>query len=279
MTTPTTDASRFSLRALVFAIPILLVVFLFVWFDKGDLADRLIPHAGVVERGQFGDSFGVLNSLFSGLGFAAVAITILIQQRQISNQQKERQSDEEYRRSLFNLEKADEAYQTAIDTLEQGGNNRRAWVHSARLISHAMALADGVTVENHKRVLDYMSLRYRAVFHDFLHEKPASFFYGVDPSMQIDEAAKASTVGGMVNGRHSLNSVRMIDERSIYAVWKAAQWPEDYAEPSDAKFSDVEIEKLYVSYPAVKEFLDHRKKKISIFGQLLPIVSDASPAA
>lgn len=41
------------------------------------------------ERGQFGDSFGVLNSLFTGLGFGGLVVTLLIQQRQLRHQETE----------------------------------------------------------------------------------------------------------------------------------------------------------------------------------------------
>ena len=37
---------------------------------------------GVAQRGQFGDMFGVVNALFTGLAFAFVAITLFEQQRQ-----------------------------------------------------------------------------------------------------------------------------------------------------------------------------------------------------
>lgn len=41
------------------------------------------------QRGQFGDSFGVLNSLFTGLGFGGLVVTLILQQRQISQQENE----------------------------------------------------------------------------------------------------------------------------------------------------------------------------------------------
>lgn len=43
----------------------------------------------IAERGQFGDSFGVLNSLFTGLGFGGLVVTLLIQQRQLRHQESE----------------------------------------------------------------------------------------------------------------------------------------------------------------------------------------------
>jgi hypothetical protein len=40
-------------------------------------------------RGTFGDSFGAINSLFSGLAFAGVIFTILLQRRELSLQREE----------------------------------------------------------------------------------------------------------------------------------------------------------------------------------------------
>ncbi len=40
-------------------------------------------------RGQFGDLFGAVNSLFSGLGFAGLLYTIVLQQKQLSMQREE----------------------------------------------------------------------------------------------------------------------------------------------------------------------------------------------
>ncbi|EOI5775868.1 hypothetical protein ACMS0O_000971 [Cronobacter malonaticus] len=44
---------------------------------------------GFAEYGTLGDSFGVLNSLFSGLGFAGLVYTLFIQQKQIKSQEKQ----------------------------------------------------------------------------------------------------------------------------------------------------------------------------------------------
>lgn len=52
-------------------------------------------------RGQLGDLFGITNSLFSGMAFAGVIFTMLLQQDQITNQQEEAtQERDEARRSL-----------------------------------------------------------------------------------------------------------------------------------------------------------------------------------
>ncbi|MDF3822244.1 hypothetical protein P3G55_20240 [Leptospira sp. 96542] len=43
----------------------------------------------IAERGQFGDSFGVLNSLFTGLGFGGLIATLLVQQKQLRQQEQQ----------------------------------------------------------------------------------------------------------------------------------------------------------------------------------------------
>lgn len=43
----------------------------------------------IAERGQFGDSFGVVNALFSGLAFAGVICAIIFQQKELALQRTE----------------------------------------------------------------------------------------------------------------------------------------------------------------------------------------------
>src|SRR5689334_15440351 len=42
-----------------------------------------------VEQGQFGDMFGAVNALFSGLAFAGIIYTILLQREELGAQRKE----------------------------------------------------------------------------------------------------------------------------------------------------------------------------------------------
>jgi hypothetical protein len=48
-----------------------------------------VIHTGMSERGQFGDIYGSVNSLFSGLAFAGLFYTIYLQTKQIRLQQSE----------------------------------------------------------------------------------------------------------------------------------------------------------------------------------------------
>ena len=55
-----------------------------VWFSTPDFDVKSIEKLGV-----FGDSFGVLTSLFSGLAFAGMIVTILLQHNELKLQREE----------------------------------------------------------------------------------------------------------------------------------------------------------------------------------------------
>jgi len=86
-----TDKER---RAKVFgwilsAILTLLLVFVIVsiwWYSSEVISNKFEDHQ---QRGTFGDQFGAINSLFSGLAFAGIIITILLQSRELSLQRNE----------------------------------------------------------------------------------------------------------------------------------------------------------------------------------------------
>jgi hypothetical protein len=54
------------------------------------------------EVGAFGDSFGAFNALFSGLGFVLVVVALLIQQRELRDQQRQIQT-QQFEHSFFEL--------------------------------------------------------------------------------------------------------------------------------------------------------------------------------
>ena len=66
----------------------------------------------MVTSGQFGDTFGGLNALFSGLAFAAVVVTLLTQREELKLQRKElRLQREEMKR----FAEAQEGSKTALE--------------------------------------------------------------------------------------------------------------------------------------------------------------------
>ncbi len=61
-----------------------------------------ISEYSIEKAGQFGDSFGVLNSLFSGLAFIALVITIYLQQQDMRDSKKVSQK-QNFENMFFNL--------------------------------------------------------------------------------------------------------------------------------------------------------------------------------
>lgn len=61
-----------------------------------------ISELSIEKAGQLGDSFGVVNSIFSGLAFIALVITIYLQQKEISETKKELEKNS-FENKFFNL--------------------------------------------------------------------------------------------------------------------------------------------------------------------------------
>lgn len=112
---------------LMLVSPFLLVFGLFFGFFFGIFPG--VPSDTAV-RGQFGDGFGVLNSLFTGLGFAGLLVTIQLQQRQMKKQasdfsvQVERAEVSEYEENLFRLLKMYSDAVSSVITTKDGQTTR-----------------------------------------------------------------------------------------------------------------------------------------------------------
>lgn len=219
--------------------------------------------------GEFGDSFGVLTSLFTGLGFAGLIVTIWMQQRQINAQESERHDELEERRSLFNLKSSIEAYELARDLLANQINHRATWIQAGRLLGHAKELGSGVTIQEHQRVLEFKRLEYRSFFSDLIKGKSAAYFYGVTDYGTLADAAAASSLPEASDG-NNITDVRELTEPSLRAVWLAAQWPDPYIDPLHTKFSDLEKHSLQFQAEGMLEFLQHREQWLSFGGALKP---------
>lgn len=87
---------------------VLLVVFIlyctFVVFLLWNVPFSVVPEK--IREGQFGDSFGALNALFSGLAFSGVLITLLMQRKDLSETRNEsiRQQTESQFYNMLNLQ-------------------------------------------------------------------------------------------------------------------------------------------------------------------------------
>ena len=74
----------------------------------------------LTKRGIVGDSFGVINSLFSGLAFAGAIYTILLQRKELGYQREElTQNRQEIARAADAQEKSEEALRNQSDILQK----------------------------------------------------------------------------------------------------------------------------------------------------------------
>ena len=127
----------------------------------------------------------------------------------------------------------------------------------------AKELSNRIIIDSHHSVLELHKLKYRNDFYVAL-TKTSSFFYGVDSSLPLDEAAKASSAlrdAGRV-------TTYELSEKSLYAVWEAAQWPQDYKDPLDKVFPLEQRNKLFMLFPALNEYLEHKERYNSAAGVL-----------
>jgi hypothetical protein len=189
--------------------------------------------------------------------------------------QSKNAADAAEKRSSFYLDSAKKAYERAQTLLADGKSHRVLWTEAGRCLGHAKALAEGVTLESHHRVLELYRLEYRSFFHDLLASKSASFFYGVSGAQTLDDAARASTAPEERDGRATTSTLSELDEASIRAIWEVAQWPKNYQDPLGTRFTDAEIGRLLVLFPQLHNHIEHRRRWHSASGQLFPRRGDS----
>lgn len=72
----------------IFTIPFTIIILIYFGFMTY-IIHKVSETDTLSSLGSFGDSFGILNALFSGLGFSGLLITLFYQQRQINSQENE----------------------------------------------------------------------------------------------------------------------------------------------------------------------------------------------
>lgn len=178
-------------------------------------------------------------------------------------------TDANEKTSLFYLESCVHAYEEARNLLADGNNDRGTWIAAARALKNAQGLSKNVSVDAHLRVLELHRLKYRRCFNEILSNKPAAFFYGTaDPSVPLEVAAAASSAPDVRAGRTVTSTARELSEKSLYAVWEAAQWPTDYRDPLDTEFSKKEEGSLLVLFPGLYDYLEHTRNFRSASGRI-----------
>lgn len=163
-------------RKVWWLLPIAAMLAIFLTFYAG-----LVPLHGsnLSEHGQFGDSFGVLNSLFTGLGFGGLVVTLVLQQNQIRQQEKQIEAQQKaeatrhFEEALYNLL---EIYQVTLDEVSnpKGTLRRRDLLKASTTRTHKAMKDEGVHLIPHPiqdrghantltpsdlKVLDYLYFR------------------------------------------------------------------------------------------------------------------------
>ena len=80
----------------------------------------LLAFSNWSQRGQFGDMFGAINSLFSGLAFAGIIFTIYLQREELALQRKELElTRSQLARSADAQEKSEKALERQVEALKK----------------------------------------------------------------------------------------------------------------------------------------------------------------
>ena len=96
---------------------ILLVIVIIIW--GASLLVVLKVFQNWSTRASFGDSFGAISSLFSGLAFAGIIYTILLQRKELALQRQElSETREELRRTADAQEKSQLALREQIESMK-----------------------------------------------------------------------------------------------------------------------------------------------------------------
>jgi hypothetical protein len=101
------------LKPLIFAFILIAIVWVLSYF----IVKHFIPAEN--DRGTFGDTFGAINSLFSGLALAGIIYTILLQRKELSLQRLELiETRRELKRSADVQEKSEKALTDQIKSMK-----------------------------------------------------------------------------------------------------------------------------------------------------------------
>lgn len=109
------ENQKILLRRILFSVVFLVLVCVIIgvwWYSTEFIEHRFSKHE---ERGTFGDQFGAINSLFSGLALAGIIITILLQSRELSLQRKELSQT----REVFNQQKFETTFFQLLNLIER----------------------------------------------------------------------------------------------------------------------------------------------------------------
>ena len=179
--------------------------------------------------------------------------------------------ERKYSKSEFCLQSALEGFKEAYDLLSNHNNDRVTWVAAARTLKRANTISEDVSNRSHLAFLNIQKDKYRRLFSDVLgyrgSQRTAAFFYGADNSVtDLDEAAKQST------GTEYSDQLLAIPEKVLCVILKFSRFPDDYEDPllaiPDTATDLLEDDMMEYNWPALADYLKHRREHISGLGKL-----------
>lgn len=182
-------------------------------------------------------------------------------------------ADKQKQISKFFLEQSLSGFQHTVELLRDGNNNRVKWISAARILQQSLELSKNITEKEHKSILQIQTDRYRHQLWEIINPDDeritAAFFYGVnDINLNIDEAAKQSSIPKSGEHESRLSSVHKLSEKSLFVIWDFMKFPENYADPLNESFSENQIEELRFQHRPLYEYLKHQRTHQSINGKL-----------
>lgn len=208
---------------------------------------------------------GKLNNVTTAGTFAALFGVFLNELSKITDKQKQR--------SKFFLEQSLAGFENTINLLNDRNNDRIKWISAARILQQSLELAKRITENEHKSILEIQMDQYRhqlwEILNPYNERITPAFFYGVnDSSLDIQEAAKQSSLPTVGEPQDRLSSVQSLSEKSLFVIWSFMKFPENYADPLDHTFSQDEIERLRLQHPPLYKYLKHKQMYHPAVGKL-----------
>ncbi|MDZ7962248.1 MAG: hypothetical protein RMY34_31010 [Aulosira sp. DedQUE10] len=184
-----------------------------------------------------------------------------------------RTADKQIQRSKFFLEQSLLGFDHAVNLLSDRNNDRLKYISVARRLQQSLELSEKITEKEHKIILQMEIDRYRHQLWEILNPDDehitSAFFYGVsDRSLNIDEAAKQSSLPKIGGTKDRISSIHSLSCKSLFVIWNFMEFPKNYADPLHNTFSQEQIEALQLQHKPLYEYLQHKQKHHSIAGKL-----------
>lgn len=200
--------------------------------------------------GVFGDYFGgVLSTIISILGFAAVIITIRVQNEGIKAQLAGVELDKETRDDAIYKTQALECLEQAFICLKNPQTShplreRTAWLESARLILTAKELSDGITSES-------MEVAYHAS-----KRLIRSKFMALLDQNNCPETRQSEFFTGPNDTTLNRKNSDQLEKHSVYVIYKFASWPRNEHDPIDDVDSDFSSDPISPGHFGASQYLN-----------------------